>query len=161
MTPQKALERLQLRCSRVELCCGQVRKKLQEWSVKNVKEGKEPFPDSVIDSIIEQLVKERYVDDSRFAEAYVRDKARFSKWGKVKISYNLRVLGVPDDIVRSALENNSACFAAEFLEDLLRKRWDMLPESDSLERKRSKILRFALGRGFGYDQIIPIIKMLG
>lgn len=161
MTPQQALERLQMRCSKVELCSGQVRKKLQEWSMKNVQAGKEPFPDSEISRILNALIEERYVDDARFADAYVRDKARFSKWGKAKISYNLRQMGMHADVVSGALERNVELFSADMLEQLLQKKWAGLKEGDSVEAKRAKVLRFALGRGFDYGQIIPIIKRLG
>ncbi len=161
MTPEKALERLQVLCSKREICSGQARKKLQEWSMKNVREGKEPFPDSVVSEMICRLVDDRFVDDARFAEAYVRDKARFAEWGKVKIAHNLRVLGVSEGVVRGALENNGELFSGEHLEKLLRKKWNLLREGDSVEKKREKLLRFALGRGFGYDQIIPLLKRLG
>lgn len=150
-----------MRCSKGELCSGQVIRKLQEWSMKNVKEGKEPFADDIIEVILNTLLSGKYVDDARFAEAYVRDKARFSKWGKVKISYNLRAMGVDSELVRSALENNVELFSDESLEELLRKKWNMLRDSDTVEKKREKLLKFALGRGFGYDQIIPLIKRLG
>ena len=160
MTPQQALERLQARCSRSEMCSGQVRKKLQEWSRKNVLAGKEPFPDNVIASILESLVKERYVDDARFAGAYVRDKARFSKWGKGKISYSLRMLGVSGDIISAAIEENGDLFAGDVLEQLLRKKWGQLKKEEPVEAKRAKVLRFALGRGYGYGQIMPIINRL-
>lgn len=161
MTPEKALERLQVLCSKKEVCSGQVRKKLQEWSMKNVRDGKDPFPDNAVSAIICRLVEDKFVDDARFAEAYVRDKARFSKWGKVKISYNLRALGISGEVVHCALENNSGLFSEEQLEALLKKKWSMLHNGDAPEKKKEKLLRFALGRGFGYDQIIPVLKRLG
>lgn len=161
MTPQQALERLKARCSKGEMCSGQVRKKLQEWSLKNVQAGKDSFPDNEIASILEILIREKYVDDARFAEAYVRDKARFSRWGRNKISYNLRMMGLPSGIISSAMENNMELFSDDVLEQLVRRKWDSLKAGDSLEAKRAKVLRFALGRGFGYDQILPVIKRLG
>ena len=160
MTPQQALERLQARCSRSEMCSGQVRKKLQEWSRKNVLAGKEPFPDNVIASILESLVKERNLDYAPFSGAYVRDKARFSKWGKGKISYSLRMLGVSGDIISAAIEENGDLFAGDVLEQLLRKKWGQLKKEEPVEAKRAKVLRFALGRGYGYGQIMPIINRL-
>lgn len=161
MTPQQALARLQGQCSKAEHCTGQVRKKLLNWSEKNRIAGKGQFSDSEMDSIVNSLVEEKYVDDCRFAGAYVRDKARFSKWGKVKIAYNLKMLGIAKEIVAGALEENAELFSGELLEQLIVKKWNSLGEKFPFAAKREKVLRFALGRGFSYDQILPVIKMLG
>ena len=109
----------------------------------------------------EARLEEKYVDDCRFAGAYVRDKARFSKWGKVKIAYNLKMLGVGKEIVSRVLEENADLFSDELLEQLVVKKWNSLGEKVAPAAKREKVLRFALGRGFGYDQILPVIKRLG
>ena len=161
MTPQQALARLQGQCSKAEYCTGQIRKKLLRWSERNSVVGKEPFSELQIESVVNALLEEKYVDDSRFAGAYIRDKARFAKWGKVKIAYNLKMLGIGKEIVAAALEENAGLFSDELLEQLVIKKWNSLGEKITLAAKREKVLRFALGRGFGYDQILPIIKRLG
>ena len=158
MTPQQALERLQAQCSRAEYCTGQIRRKLLVWSGKNELAGKQPFSQEEMEGIVGALVGDRYVDDARFADAYVRDKARFAKWGRVKVQYNLKVLGIDPMIIRVALEENSVLFDDGMLEELLRKKWNLMRPGDTLEKKREKLLRFALGRGFEYDRIMGVIK---
>ena len=91
----------------------------------------------------------------------MRDNARFAKWGKVKIAYNLKMLGVGKSFVVRALEENSALFSDEFLEQIVIKKWNSLGDKVDSAAKREKVLRFALGRGFGYDQILSVIKRLG
>ncbi len=152
---------MQGQCSRAEYCSGQIRKKLMEWSERNRVVGKEPFSAAQIESVLSALVEENYVDDRRFAHAYVRDKARFAKWGRVKIVYNLGLLGVDKEIVNSAIEENGLLFSNELLEQIVLKKWESLGDKLTIAAKREKVLRFALGRGFGYDQILPIIKRLG
>ena len=78
MTPQQALTRLQAQCSRSEMCSGQVRRRLLRWSVAQQQKGLPGFSDHQVEEIVEALIKERFVDDARFAGAYVRDKARFA-----------------------------------------------------------------------------------
>lgn len=158
MTPQQALERLQAQCSRTEYCTGQIRRKLLVWSGKNRLAGKPPFSEEEIERIVGALVGDRYVDDARFADAYVRDKVRFAKWGRVKVQYNLKVLGIDPMIIKVALEENSVLFDDGMLEELLRKKWNLMRPGDTLEKKREKLLRFALGRGFEYDRIMGVIK---
>lgn len=161
MEVQQALDRLRMECSKVERCRAQVMKRLIRWRDSDIKGGSAGFTGEEMDSIVESLVQERYIDDFRFAGAYVRDKARFSKWGKVKISYNLKKLGISDTIVSKVMAENASLFGDDVLDILLEKKRKELKESDSPLVKKQKLLRFALGRGFEYDQILPKIKDLG
>lgn len=158
MTPQQALARLQGQCSKAEYCSSQVRQKLSRWREASLAKGVPAFTEEEAEAILRSLVEEKYVDDARFAEAYVRDKARFSKWGGVKISYNLRKLGIPAPVIKLALEENSGLFGDDVLLALLQKKWNSMKEGDAPDVKRQKLLRFALGRGYGYGQIMDIIK---
>ncbi len=158
MTPQQALERLKAQCSRAEYCTGQIRRKLILWSGKNVAGGREPFSRQQMEWVVEQLVRERFVDDARFADAYVRDKVRFARWGRMKVLYNLKGLGVDAEIAGEALEANSSLFGDDMLVELLQRKWGQMKPGETLERKREKLLRFALGRGFEYDRIMRVIK---
>lgn len=153
MTPEQALARLQRQCSKAEYCCGQVMKKLQRWSLGNAAAGKPPFTSAQMESIVEALQKEKFVDDARFANAYVRDKARFSKWGSTKISYNLRGLGIDAQTVKEALAGNAALFEGDTLVKLLETKCRSLVKEEPVAKKRDKLIRFALGRGFGYEQV--------
>ena len=79
MKPEQALMRLESLCARSEQSTWELRQKLMRWGIDDAASGK----------IIEQLVKTKFVDDCRFAHAYCRDKFRFSRWGKVKITNGL------------------------------------------------------------------------
>jgi regulatory protein len=67
-------------CSRRELCCDDIRNKLQIWGIENNDASK----------IIGILEKENFVNESRYAAAFVRDKFKYNKWGKVKIAAHLK-----------------------------------------------------------------------
>ena len=158
MTPEQSLARLQALCSRSEMCCGQVRRRLLRWSAAQQQKGLPGFSDSQMDWIVEALIRERFVDDARFAGAYVRDKARFAGWGAVMVAYNLKGLGVAESGVKVAIEENMESFAPDRLNEILQKKWKGLKPGLTLQQKREKVLRFALGRGFQYGQIMDIIK---
>ena len=161
MTIGQALERLQMQCCRCEYSTGQVRRKLLMWDMREKRDGKPGFLPQEIDGAVEALVKERFVDDERFAGAYVRDKARFAKWGPAKIGYNLRMLGVEQQVIKRALDESSALFGPDALEEVLLKKWKGYKESESLQGRKNKLMRFALGRGYDYGQIMEIMKKLG
>lgn len=118
--------------------------------------------------ILHLLEKERFIDDRRFAGAYVRDKLRFNGWGKNKISYMLRSLGVEEDIIREALVENyreadirkepDCPDAGEVLRKLVENKWKSLKKSEPLQNRKMKVLRFAVGRGFEYSRILEILQ---
>lgn len=161
MTIGQALERLQMLCCRCEYSTGQVRKKLKLWDARERRAGRTGFLPDEIDEAVGTLVRGRFVDDVRFAAAYVRDKARFAKWGPAKISYNLRMLGVDDAIIKSALGDNDDLYSSNMLEDILRKKWNTFKKDEPVHSKKMKLVRFALGRGFNYEQIMDIIGNIG
>lgn len=161
MTIGQALERLQLQCSRSEFCTGQVRRKLHLWDSMERRRGGVGFLPQQMDEVVDSLVADKYVDDARFAGAYVRDKARFAKWGPAKIEHNLKVLGVDGSIIRDALEENGELFVQDILRELAMRKWKSMKQEQDVYMKRAKLVRFLVGRGFSYSQIVELINDLG
>lgn len=123
--------------------------------------------------IIATLVKEKFIDDNRFADAFVRDKLKFNGWGKQKIVFKLRSLGVAADIIERALRENYYCGDGDgsaggedrlsgqnVLEKLLEKKWKSLKEDEPLQVRKAKAVRFAAGRGFEYGDIIAALAKI-
>ena len=68
-------------CSKREYCCHDIREKLLTWGIsKNDSER-----------IISVLTSERFIDEARYANAFVKDKFKYNKWGKVKIAAHLKI----------------------------------------------------------------------
>ena len=61
-------------CSRSEHCSFDIQDKLMLWGLSS--------EDALL--VISKLIEEKYLDDERFARAYVKDKFRFNHWGKQK-----------------------------------------------------------------------------
>ena len=80
MDAKKALNIVAGQCSKKEYCSFDILKKLQRWELE----------EKDIAAVMEFLVKNHFLDDTRFAEAYARDKHRFNRWGKLKIMQMLR-----------------------------------------------------------------------
>ena len=95
MEEQKVLERLQRQCARMEYCVSDIRRKALK--------AMEGDPDAA-DRIVASLVKDRFVDDRRFAAAFAREKSALQGWGTVKIRFQLRGKGVSDEIITEALQ---------------------------------------------------------
>lgn len=156
MTREQELARLQMQCSRSEYCTGQVREKLRRRSVDR------GLDEADIEWIITSLLTDRFVDDSRFSAAYVRDKFRLNGWGRRKIEYQLRKLGVSAAVLETAIRENygKENTGADVLGNLVKRKWNSLKKEEPVAAKRLKVLRFAAGRGFEYEDIMQALRGL-
>lgn len=149
MDAKKALNIVAGQCSKKEYCSFDVLKKLQRWELD----------EKDIAAVMEFLVENHFLDDVRFAESYVRDKHRFNRWGKLKIAQMLRQKHVAENIIEHALsslpeeENDTMCLS------LLKQKSKGLKEEDPYKRK-AKLFRFALSRGFDYETVNRCISQL-
>lgn len=146
--PQKVADRLRGLCSRREYCRSDVMKKAVAALDGNQSEAAR---------IVDILVEERYVDDLRYASAFARDKSSISGWGSVKISHMLSAKGISRDIIKEALEEIDEEKASSRLDKLLQSKARSLKDDP---QAKLKLLRFALGRGYGYDEVKNVVDEL-
>ena len=150
MTDQqkRILDRLRGLCSRREYCVADVLKKATDGLEGDCTAAQE---------VVDVLVNEKYVDDLRYASAFARDKSAIQGWGEVKIRYMLSAKGVPRDVIDKALEEIDQDKADSRLEKLLQNKLKSLKDDPQC---RLKLLRFALGRGYSYDEVNSLINTL-
>ena len=141
-------DRLRALCSRREYCTQDVMKK----TLKALEGDRH-----AAEQVLETLVAEKYVDDLRYAGAYCRDKASLSGWGEVKIRYMLASKGIPREIIAEALEEIDGNRAQDRLNRLLQTKYKSLKDDPQC---RLKLLRYALGRGYSYDEVTSVIDRL-
>lgn len=100
--------------------------------------------------VVDSLVESGYVDDLRYATAFAREKSSLTGWGPIKIRMALSAKGIQRDIQDSALAEIDSSRADARLEKLMESKWRTLkgdPEA------KLKLLKYALGRGYGYDEV--------
>lgn len=141
----KLLDRLRRQCSRREYCSADILKKAGE-ALDGDREGAK--------EILDVLVAEKYVDDLRYATAYAREKAMISGWGETKIRYMLSGKGIPRETISLALEEIDETKADQRLERLMAAKTKALKDDP---QARLKLLRFGLGRGYQYDEVVDVI----
>lgn len=135
-------------CSRREYCVADIRRKLAD-----ALEGDTDAVKEVLDS----LIREKYVDDMRYASAFARDKASIAGWGSIKISHALLAKGVDRVIIGEALKEVDCTKAEDRMEKLMANKYRSLKDDPQC---RLKMLRFGLGRGYCYDEINETIEKL-
>lgn len=145
-----AYEKAAFLCSRSEHCTSEIQEKLKLWGL--LAEEAEP--------VIEKLKEEKYLNDERFARAYVKDKFRFNHWGKQKIAFMLRSKNISSEIMELAFEEIEDDSYSDELRKILTDKEKSIKAKDKYD-KRNKLMRFAMGRGFESSQISAVLKELG
>jgi len=147
-TPSETLARLEALCSRSEQCSADIRIKLRRYG----------YPAQTIEQILASLVDNRYVDDSRFARAYVHDKYLFARWGRFKIRMGLRAKQIAADVTDAAIESE---IDPATYRDLLRQL--LHAKSRGMDRPlspadRQRLLRSVAARGYEPALILDLVR---
>lgn len=137
-------------CARAEHCEGEIVQKLRRWGL-----GRDES-----DEILNSLKRDKFIDDARFAGAYVREKYKLAKWGRLKIRRGLIAKGVKKDVIDEALLGVDECEYILSLESILKVRAKIKPDLLSTFEGRTKLYKFALSRGFESGCISSAIKKL-
>ena len=142
LTEEEALYKAAAYCSSAEHCRSEVIARLTAWGVD----------DGTQQRILERLVKERYIDEARYARFYINDKFRFNKWGRNKIIQGLRAKKIPASVYAVELEGIDEEDYLDILRSLLEAKRRDVKARNSYERD-CKLIRFALGRGYEMEAI--------
>lgn len=149
MTEEQILTKLTAACSRAEHCKEEMRRKMERWEVAN----------DIQEKVIAYLVKERYIDEERYTRYFIRAKKEYSHWGERKIEQALYMKRIPKDIYEPLLKEICNNDFHDILKSLLQNKKRSVKASNDYEL-RGKLIRFAMQRGFTYDQIMEVMDDL-
>jgi len=124
-------------CSRSEQCSLDIRKKMVAYEIM----------DELVDEIISKLKEEKFLDDERYVKAYVTDKFRLNKWGKIKIRHYLKAKGLSDNTIEIGLNEINEDQYKKVLIATLKEKAKKVKSDNKFERT-GQIIRFAQSRGF-------------
>ena len=140
MTEKDAYNRLSALCARAEYCVYDIRGKMARWEL----------PEGAEERILKRLIEEKFIDENRYAHAYVRSKFRFNRWGKDKIVRMLKMKGIDTSDIEDALQEIDETESDETLTALLESKMRTVKYKSDYELF-TKLLRFAVYRGFSLD----------
>ena len=143
------MHRMAAYCSTAERCIQDVQKKMQTA-------GTTP---EAARRIVAGLIKEKFIDENRFARCFVSDKLRFNRWGRIRINFELGRKNIPPAICREALENIDESTYSSILLALLEEKKKTVRGKDEQEIF-VKLLRFAAGRGFESRETMHCLRRL-
>lgn len=150
LTPGEALNKAAAYCTLCERCISEVSAKLAAWGV----------PHGELHEIIERLQQEGFIDEARYCRAFVNDKVRFNRWGRIKIRAALSEKRLPRELVNEAIDNiNEEEYMSALAEVIAAKRRELKGKDDYVAQQ--KIMRYAAGRGYEPSLIMKAINYCG
>ena len=147
LSPGEALNKVAAYCTLCERCISEVSTKLTAWGV----------PPGEQEKIIARLIEEKFIDEARYSRAFVNDKLRFNRWGRIKIIAALREKRLPQEYINEAIESIDDEQYAEILKEVIAIKRRELKEKDDFAT-RQKLIRHAASRGFEPATIMRFIN---
>lgn len=140
----EALQSLMRLCAKAERSSGDARRLMHRWGLSV----------SDAEKVLARLEADRFIDDRRFAELYLREKINLSGWGAYKIKMSLRQKGISQEIISEVVEPmfREVDMESRLLE-LMHRKVRTIKASTPYER-RSKLIRFAASRGYDMELAI-------
>ena len=142
MNEQEAYLQLAALCAQAEHCEQEMRDKMKRWELD----------ETVQNRVINRLTEERYIDNERYARAFVKDKIRYNKWGRRKVQQALWMKRIDTDIQQQVLDEIDEKEYLDVLRPLLKQKRKSIKAGNDYELNQ-KLVRFALSRGFTFDII--------
>ncbi|MDE6446501.1 MAG: RecX family transcriptional regulator [Alistipes sp.] len=141
-TPEQALAQLMRLCARAEKSESDALRLMRGWGVGD-REAAE---------VLARLVRDRFIDDARYAGAFVREKMRLSGWGEYKIRAALQRKGIAPQTVEEALGEADRTGMGERLRTQLERKTRLTRYSTRYELK-NKLIRYGLALGYDYATV--------
>lgn len=137
LTPAQAMNRAAALCARSEQAPGDIREKLIKWGLTPTEARQ----------VLRQLQEQGFLDEERFARAFVKDRFAFNGWGRIKIAYQLRQKRIPDEVIDEAMAVIDEDQYRARLTELLRTKWRSVKGREP-RAAWAAMMRFAASRGF-------------
>lgn len=145
---QQAYQKLAALCARGEHCQHDMTEKMRLWGIDDETQAR----------VMQRLTSERYVDDERFARAFVSDKVRYNRWGRRKVEQALWAKHIDEHTAKAVLDEVGAEEYIAALAPLLKQKRRSTRAASEYELTM-KLIKFALSRGFTMDIIKRCIEV--
>lgn len=150
-TLQDAIKKLEHYCAYQERCHQEVVQKLKDMHM---------IPEA-IDVIIVHLIEHNFLNEERFARTFVRGKFNIKKWGKRRLTFELKKKDVSKVNINQALTEIGFEEYNEVFNDLAEKKANSIKETNKFKKKK-KLIDYLLYRGWEshlvYEKANELIK---
>ncbi|MEQ6121769.1 RecX family transcriptional regulator [Reichenbachiella sp. MALMAid0571] len=147
MTRKEAKLKLANYCAYQERSQKEVRNKLYETGLCK----------DEIEEIISELISENFLNEERFAKAFIGGKFRIKKWGKNKILMAIRQYDISDYCIKKGLQEIDSDDYINTLEQIITAKNDNLTENNVFV-KRNKLAKYAMSKGYEAELVWDFLK---
>lgn len=109
------------------------------------------------DAILEHLITEKYLDESRYVQSFVRGKFNQNRWGRKKIVNQLKFNQISDYNIRLGLKEIDESEYRKTMLLLIEKKSEALGKAKNF-KNQNKVLQYLVQKGFEYDLSLELIK---
>lgn len=147
---RQALSKAMDLCARRETCSSEISEKLRSWGLNGTE----------TERAVEMLVKDRFIDEGRYACAFVKDKFSCNRWGKYKLALLLRAKKIPEALITDALATiDDETYLKTIREEMKNHRRQV--RAKNLYDLKGKLLRFGLSRGYESSILYALLDETG
>ena len=147
LTPDQVLDKMAKYCAYQERCVKDVRDKLKTFDIPEEEKAK----------ILDYLLDNRFVNDERYAKAFVRGKVNQSGWGVNKIRFHLIQKDIDKNIIEEALGQTDEEAYRQRLIEILETKSKTVKAVNDFEKKR-KLATYAMQKGFEGSLVWEVLK---
>ncbi|WP_299225295.1 regulatory protein RecX [uncultured Psychroserpens sp.] len=148
-TVDEARKRMERYCVYQERCHKEVHQKLYE--MRMIPEAR--------DQIVVHLIKHNFLNEERYAKAFVNGKFRIKKWGRQRLKLELKRKDISKINIATALKEIRDEEYHKTLDAIAEKRLIVIKESNR-QKKRKKLADFLLYRGWESSLVYEKVKDL-
>ena len=147
MSPEHTymLDKARKYCAYQERCLADVKTKLKEWNAA----------DRTVEKIIQNLEKEDYINEERYAISFALGKLRNNKWGRNKIFYAMSRKKIPEIYIQMGLNEIDEEEYVDTLKTVLKSK--KIDEKDEFKRQ-NKLVKYAVQKGFQSSLAWKVVK---
>lgn len=145
-TQKQALIKAESYCAYQERCQQEVRDKLYSWGLHEIQ----------VENVIAELIASNFINEERFAKAYAGGKFRIKKWGRVKISIELKRRKISAYCIKKGLAEIEEEEYIKTLQKVAEVKIKAMKERDS-KKKKYKVMNYLLSRGFENDLVVEVV----
>jgi len=146
---KSALNKAMALCAGREYTAGDVLSKLRLWGLEENESGR----------IIKLLKNDNFINEERYALAFARDKFRYNKWGKLKITAHLRSKNLSDEVIRKAVDSIDDETYHKTIENIISAHRRTVKAKNQYDLK-AKLLRYGLSKGFESHLLYDLLNVM-
>ena len=149
LDPKKAKEKILRYCVYQERSHRQVKDRLYSFGLYK----------NEVEDLLTELITNGFLNEERFALAYVGGKFRIKQWGRIKIKNGLKMQGITPYLINKALKEIDEQDYQDTLKKLLKKKAVLIDSTNKLELKQ-KLSRYALSKGYESELVWQMMEKI-